>query len=139
MPRYNSKGFTLIELMIVIAVIGIIAAIAIPSYSQYVVRSKRGDAMAALLSASQAVERFKSNNNFSYSGVNAPFARIPADSVAGKQNYDVAIANLSSTTYTITASPVNSMSGKDDVLSLDQDGNKKWGTKTCWPEAGSSC
>jgi type IV pilus assembly protein PilE len=50
MKAYN-KGFTLIELMVVVAVVGILAAISMPSYLEYVLRAKRADGKAALLSA----------------------------------------------------------------------------------------
>lgn len=56
-PRAGSRGFTLVEVMIVVAVIGIIAMIAIPSYQDYIVRSKRAAARQVLLEASQFLER----------------------------------------------------------------------------------
>lgn len=52
------KGFTLIELMVVVAIIGILVAIAYPSYAEYVMRSRRTDAKAALSNAAQAMEKF---------------------------------------------------------------------------------
>ena len=54
------KGFTLIELLIVVAIVGILAAIAYPSYSDYVRKSRRTDAKAALTSTAQAMERYYS-------------------------------------------------------------------------------
>lgn len=57
------KGFSLIELMIVVAVIGILAAVAYPAYQDYVIRSKRGDAMNALSAVRIAQEKYRVNNS----------------------------------------------------------------------------
>lgn len=56
-PSRNTRGFTLIELMIVVAVVGILTAIAYPSYTEYVRRGHRADARAGLLQAQQWLER----------------------------------------------------------------------------------
>ena len=56
------QGFTLIELMIVVAVIGILASIAYPSYREYVAKSRRAEAKTVLLSAQQWMERFYTEN-----------------------------------------------------------------------------
>lgn len=136
--RKSTRGFTLMEVMIVVAIVAILAAIAIPSYQNYVIRSKRGDAMAALLSAAQSVERFKTANNFSYDGVTLPFTQVPADGSATPY-YTLAINTPNAGEYTITATPINSMAGKDDPLTIDESGNKTWGGKNCWPESGATC
>ncbi|TWI71810.1 type IV pilus assembly protein PilE [Desulfobotulus alkaliphilus] len=59
----NEKGFTLIELMIVIAIIGILSAIAWPQYNNHVLRTGRSDARASLMERAQQAERFFVRNN----------------------------------------------------------------------------
>jgi type IV pilus assembly protein PilE len=63
MNRHTDYGFTLIELMIVTAIIGILAVIAYPSFQQVIIRSDRADARRALLDVQLAQERFKSTNS----------------------------------------------------------------------------
>src|SRR5712671_5958692 len=59
----KQPGFTLVELMIVCAVLGIIAMVAIPAYTEQVARGKRGEAKAALLRGAQQMERYYTVNN----------------------------------------------------------------------------
>jgi len=136
------KGFTLIELMIVVAIIGIISAIAYPSYEQYVIRSKRNEAMAALTNAVQAMERFRAANfNYDVAGDNlgSIFATtVPVDGPAASAYYTLSL-EADATTYTLIATPINSMAGKDDPLSISENGSKTWGAQSCWPEGTSSC
>ena len=60
--RNGSAGFTLIELMITLAVIAILTMIALPSYSSYLARAKRADARSQLVQAAQFMQRFKNRN-----------------------------------------------------------------------------
>ncbi len=139
----NKKGFTLIEVIIVAAIIGIIAAVAIPNYDRYVVRSKRADGMGALLTAVNAMERFRGANN-TYVGATAGgtfAAQVPP---TGTAYYNVALSNLTATTYTITATPTGSMAGKEGALVLQHNGIRRWTDKNgtahnCWPESGDDC
>jgi len=61
--RKQSRGFTLIELMIVVAVIGILASVAYPSYQEYVRKSKRAEGRTALMELLQQQERYMTQNN----------------------------------------------------------------------------
>ncbi|WP_251360051.1 type IV pilin protein [Kangiella sp. TOML190] len=140
MKKYKA-GFTLVEVLIVVVVVAILAAIAIPSYQNYVIRTKRGDAMAALMSAVQAAERYKANNNFSYQGLtNADIpSQVPVE--GGAAYYNIGVDNVTATTYTLTATPTGSQPASDGSLTINQSGAKNW-TKTnngCWPESGSTC
>jgi len=90
-----TRGFSLIELLIVVAIIGIVSAIAYPSYSEYVKKTRRSDAQLALLSAVQAMERCKSTR-YSYVG-----CTIPASSPEG--HYELAISDRTGSAFTLTA------------------------------------
>jgi type IV pilus assembly protein PilE len=139
------KGFTLIELMIVVAILGILAAVALPAYQNYVIRSKRADAMGALMAATNAMERHRANN-FSYAGA-APGttfnASVPSDGT-GDAYYTISLGNLSATTYTLTATAIGSQAaaiGSAETLTINQSGGKTWsgGSGNCWPESTSTC
>lgn len=96
------KGFTLIELCIAMAIIAILTAIAYPSYTAYVLKSRRGDAMATLSFDQMALERCFAQN-FSYSGC----ASLPAFPQTSPQGfYSINISNVTASTYTLTATPV---------------------------------
>lgn len=140
----QSKGFSLIELMIVVAIIALIAAIAIPSYNSYVTRSMRADGMGGLMNAASAMERFRAVN-MTYVGAdtNLPFNQnVPND--GGTPYYTITVGGITRTTYTLTATPVNAMAGREGVLTINQAGQKTWvdssgSTNNCWPEGGATC
>ena len=140
MKRQTNRGFTLIELMIVVAIIGIIATIAYPSYKEHIAKAKRADAMSALMLASQAMERYRTNPPYNYdvTALADIFAiQVPVD--GGAAYYNLSLFENTETTYTLRASPIGSMAG-EDYLSITHTGAKKWGDgKDCWPESGSSC
>lgn len=134
-----SKGFTLIELMIAIAIIAILASIALPNYREYVRRGDRASARAALLEAQQFMERFYAvndayNQDKAGTAVALPVRLQTAPVEAPK--YNVAISASAANSYTLTATPISADS-KCGNLTLTNAGVKgRSGTELtvadCW-------
>lgn len=113
----SQKGFTLIELMIVIAIVGIISAIAYPSYQDSVRKARRGDAQAGLVEAANDMERFYTENN-TYIGVAWP-ANITSDF------YTLAISAQSLSAFALQATPTGAqLSDTCGTLTLSSTGAK---------------
>lgn len=123
----RQNGFTLIELMIVVAVVGILSTIAFPSYQQYVKQARRSEAQAILLDTQQKQEKWRVNNT-TY-GTLTEVAGTSANDY-----YNFTVSGNTSTTYTITATAKSGTSQASDTgcspLSIDQSGTKV--PATCW-------
>lgn len=124
-PIQNFKshlGITLIELMVVVAIVGILAAVGYPNYQDYVRRSKRADAQAIMTEDAQFLERYFTTNG-TYAGAVLPKTQSPANGTA-TPDYQIAPA-LTPTTYLITATPTAPFSDPScGNLTIDQTGNR---------------
>lgn len=131
------KGFTLIELMIVVAVVAVLAMIAIPSYQQYRIKVNRTDMRTEMLQVAQNLQRYQvANKTFANASGNLGFSNsgtknFPATGTAlYTLTLDIAADNRS---WTLTAEPIASAMQKGDgSLVLNSKGEK------CWTK-GSSC
>jgi type IV pilus assembly protein PilE len=130
------RGFTLIELMITVAIVGVLASIAYPSYSEHIRRSKQAEARAALTGFANAMEIWRMQHGNSYLGAagtlatptntGSPQAGVFANKVPisgnGTKTYDLTIEAATATTYLLQAT---SMDGSP-AETIRQDGTKSW-------------
>ena len=126
----RSRGFTLIELMIVVAIIGILAAIAFPSYQNSVRRSNRAAAQAYMMDVANRQQLYLSTaREYADTATLANMGVKPAEEVT--RAYDITVVPAAGTppTFVITATP-KANQVPDGALTLDQDGTKtpndKW-------------
>jgi type IV pilus assembly protein PilE len=139
-PRHaRTRGFTLIELMITVAIIAVLAAIALPSYQDYVRKGRRADGRALLQAASLAQEKFRLGNA-SYSSATTNLSPpCGAGTCTSEQGYYTLAIGLgaSPTGYILTANAVSTSSQANDtgctaiVLTMNA-GSISYTPATCW-------
>lgn len=137
----TQRGFTLLELMIVVVVVGILAAIAVPSYQSYAIKTRRAAAAACLMELSQFMERFYTTNlRYDQSTTGAAVA-LPStqcqNSLTGHYTFTFSKAPTQRA-YTLQAAPQGIQATQDPqkcgALALDQAGvrGSTGGSSECW-------
>ena len=130
----RQAGFTLIELLITLVVVGILTAVVVPTYGNYVLRTRLTDAYAGLAGVQPLAEQFWANEH-RYNGLDAPGVNVlPAET----ENFTYALTAAGDTSYTVTAIGRNGAAGFK--FTIDQNGNRAttqapdgWDTSdTCW-------
>ena len=139
--QYRQAGFSLIELLVVLVIMGVLSALALPGYTRYVQRGNRTEVMAALLEAQHFMERYYSANGQYLSPANAVpmlpqrLQRIP---LQGTVRYQLSVREATVNSYLLQAVPEGSMA--DDVcgsLTINQTGlrgvlNSTNSVSECW-------
>ena len=120
----QQTGFSLIEVMIVVAIVAILSAIAIPSYRDYVTRGRLVEATGGLADARNKMEQFFQDNRTYPTGcVIQPAAPAATEiQVQALQSFALACGTLSATTYTVTATGIGPMAGF--TYTIDQQNTK---------------
>ncbi|MEO8165553.1 MAG: type IV pilin protein [Betaproteobacteria bacterium] len=142
MNRNPYRGFTLIELMIAVAIIGILTGIAYPSYRNYVIRSSRAAAQTELLQLANQQEKIYLNSNGYTVSITAAYNGRSDGGLgntaarSGDAKYNLTIIPAVQTvppvqSFTITAAPVaGSTQASDGNLAISSDGTRAWGSTT---------
>jgi type IV pilus assembly protein PilE len=137
LKRKKTSGFTLIELMIVVAIIAILVAVALPSYRSYVIKAKRADATNMLTDiANQQIQYFMDNRAYgTVAQLGLATTGCGTDAVSNEGYYCISIALTGTSSYILSASPT-SKGGQDqdtDCPAITYDSAEtKGGGSQCW-------
>jgi type IV pilus assembly protein PilE len=147
LPTHSSRragGFTLIEVLIVVAIIGILSAIAVPQYRDYVIRARLTEAFSGLGGVQTGAEEFW-NNHHTYSGMDGQNETVLPRTQASS-NFTYTLTTGTDSAFKVTATGRGQMASF--VYTIDQNGNRTtvstangWGTSTsCWIDRkGGTC
>lgn len=117
------QGFTLLELVVTLAITSILITIGYPSYTQYVIKTNRSQAEIALLDVASGLERYFTLNN-TYAGATLADAQVNA--YTENQHYQLVIASATQNNYQVNAMPLGAQASDVacGVLSLNESGEK---------------
>ena len=142
----TQKGFTLVELMIVVVIVGILASIGIPAYGSYVLRGKLTEASTELAAMRVKLEQYYQDNR-TYAGACAGGTVAPLP--AGTKYFTYSCPTLTASAFTVNATGVVAQGTGDFVYTIDQSNTKQttdapadWGTMpvNCWiTKSGETC
>ena len=125
----RSRGFTLIELMVALAIMAIISAIAVPIYTQYSIRTQRTNAEKDLMMCAQSMERLNAQT-FTYAGKVGPGADTGAVTAnictPSTTMYSVVVTVANANTFTIRATPTSGPVVGNGMLEIDASGATRW-------------
>lgn len=137
-PARPGRGFTIIELMIVVAIVAVLAAVAFPSYNSYVRKGNRADARALLQAANLAQERHRLGNTSYSSATTNLVPPCPSSGTCSsdQRHYTLAISNATATGYTLTANAASASQLADTgctAMTLTVSGTQiTHAPATCW-------
>lgn len=132
-PWNRNAGFTLIELMIVVAIIGIIASIAYPSYRENVMATHRANAQADLMELAQWMERKYLQQNYDYTGGGTPTLPQTQSPETGTAMYELTLSAVAKNSFELKATPKGGQtSDRCGTLTLEHTGQKGAGDTDCW-------
>jgi len=131
----KNRGFSLLELMVVVAILGILSAIAYTSYANHVMRSNRADAQATLNDIGQRLQRCYTTHGAFNSDNCGVFGQLNDSTIDSAEGfYEISISNEGATTYTLTATAVSPPQTNDraecQAITLTHQGRR--GPDECW-------
>ena len=131
--KNNNYGFSLIELMVTVAIVGLLAMVAYPSYMDYLRRTARAEVKAILMENAQYLERYFTTNS-TYVGASLPTTVSPKRSTGTAVRYNISSSvALSATGFTMQAVPANAQARDTcGTFTLDQAGVTTPNTTGCW-------
>lgn len=119
-----TSGFSLIEIMITLSIVGILAIVSVPHYTHYLVDAHRAQATGILTQLSAALEQYHLEHN---AYADADIKQLPVNIAAAKQSYQFALTQADGDDYTLSATPIGSQAKRDKdcgTLSIDANGER---------------